>query len=113
MIDRAAIVSFSVDPATDTSKVLFEKARELKANPHVWRFLSSTLAETKKLLMDAFQSSVGDKEIANSIMDVAHSNKLVLVDQEGNVRGYYSTDKDSINQLMIDTGLLINRKKKS
>jgi protein SCO1/2 len=46
-------------------------------------------------------------------MDVAHSNKLVLVDQEGKIRGYYSIEKNGIDQLMIDTGLLINKKKKS
>jgi protein SCO1/2 len=113
VIDRAAIVSFTVDPETDTSKVLFDKARELKANPIVWRFLTASPEDTKKLLVDGFKVPVGEKEIANSIMDVAHSNKLVLVDQDGNIRGYYSIENDGINKLMIDTGLLINRKKKS
>jgi protein SCO1/2 len=113
VIDRAAIVSFTVDPDTDTSKVLFEKARELKANPVVWRFLTASLEDTKKLLVDGFKVPVGDKKVADNIMDVAHSNKLVLVDQDGKIRGYYSIEKDSINKLMIDTGLLINRKKKS
>lgn len=111
--DRAAIVSFTVDPETDTSKVLFDRARELKANPAVWHFLSSTVEETKKLLVDGFKVPMGEKEYANSVMDVAHSNKLVLVDEEGQIRGYYSTDKDSVNKMMIDMGLLINRKKKS
>lgn len=113
VIDRAAIVSFTVDPETDTSKVLFDKARELKANPVVWRFLTASLQDTKSLLVDGFKVPLGEKQIANSIMDVAHSNKLVLVDQDGKIRGYYSIEKDGINQLMIDTGLLINRKKKS
>ncbi|MBA2406058.1 MAG: SCO family protein [Bdellovibrionales bacterium] len=113
VIDRAAIISFTVDPDTDTSKVLFDKARELRANPVVWRFLSASLADTKKLLVDGFKVPVGEKETANSIMDVAHSNKLVLVDQDGRIRGYYSIEKDGIDKLMIDTGLLINKKKKS
>jgi len=113
VIDRAAIVSFTVDPDTDTSKVLFAKARELQANPVVWRFLTASLEDTKKLLVDGFKVPVGNKEIANNIMDVAHSNKLVLVDKEGKIRGYYAAEKDGINQLMIDTGLLINKKNKS
>lgn len=113
VIDRAAIVSFTVDPDTDNSKVLFDKARELKANPVVWRFLTASLEDTKKLLVDGFKVPVGDKTIANTVMDVAHSNKLVLVDQEGKIRGYYSIEKNGIDQLMIDTGLLINKKKKS
>jgi protein SCO1 len=113
VIDRAAIVSFTVDPETDTSKVLYETAREYNANPVVWRFLSASLADTKKLLVDGFKVPVGEKEIANNIMDIAHSNKFVLVDKEGKIRGYYAADKDGINKMMIDAGLLINKKNKS
>lgn len=113
VIDRAAIVSFTVDPQTDNSKVLYEKARELKANPVVWKFLTADISDVKKLLVDGFKVPVGNKEVANNVMDVAHSNKLVLVDQDGNIRGYYSIEDNGINQLMIDTGLLINKKKNS
>jgi protein SCO1/2 len=113
VIDRAAIVSFTVDPQTDTTDVLLSKAREMKANPNVWRFLTSNIEETKKLLVDGFKVPVGDKTFANNVMDVAHSNKLVLVDQDGKIRGYYSTEKDDINKMMIDVGLLINRKKEN
>jgi protein SCO1/2 len=113
VIDRAAILSFTVDPENDTPAVLFAKAREMKANPGVWRFLTAPKADIKKLLVDGFKVPVGDKVVANSVMDVAHSNKFVLVDKEGKIRGYYSADKDGINQMMIDTGLLINQKTKS
>lgn len=113
VVDRAAIVSFTVDPETDSSTVLYNKAREMKANPNVWRFVAAPMPETKKLLIEGFRVPVGEKTFANNIMDVAHSNKLVLIDQEGRIRGYYEAEKDGINQLMIDTGLLINRKKNS
>ncbi|HXH74198.1 MAG TPA: SCO family protein [Bacteriovoracaceae bacterium] len=110
LIDKAAIVSFTVDPETDSSSVLFSKARELKANPNVWRFLTAPIDQTKKLLVDGFKVPVGDKTFAESVMDVAHSNKLVLVDQKGDIRGYYSIEKEGINQMMIDVGLIINQK---
>jgi protein SCO1/2 len=111
VLDRAAIVSFTVDPVTDTPKVLFDKAREFKANPYVWRFVNGPMEETKKLLVDGFKVPMGEKEIAGSVMDVAHSNKLVLVDQKGQIRGYYSIEGNGINMMMIDMGLLINQKK--
>lgn len=41
VIDRAAIVSFTIKPQTDTPDVLFKKARELNANPNVWRFVTA------------------------------------------------------------------------
>jgi protein SCO1/2 len=113
VIDRAAIVTFTVDPQNDTPEVLYSKAREMKANPNVWRFLTAPLPETKKLLIEGFKVPMGDKVIAENVMDVAHSNKLVLVDQEGQIRGYYSTEKDDLNKMMIDIGLTINRKKES
>ena len=43
-----------------------------------------------------------------SLIDIAHSEKFVLVDKSGYVRSYYETDKHSINQMMIDVGLLAN-----
>ncbi len=110
VIDRAAIVSFTVDPKVDRPNVLYAKAREYKANPNVWRFLTSTEEEVKKLLVDGFKVPMGEKELAGNVWDVAHSNKLVLVDQKGRIRGYYSIEDDSINHLMIDTGLVINQK---
>ena len=51
---------------------------------------------------------MGDKEETNNIYDIAHSEKIVLVDQVGSIRGYYGMSKDNINKLMIDVGLLAN-----
>lgn len=110
VMDRAAIVSISVDPENDTPEVLFEKSEQVKAKHSVWTFLTAPIEDTKKLLVEGFKVPMGNKTFANNVMDVAHSNKLVLVDKEGIIRGYYPAEKDSINQLMIDTGLLINKK---
>ncbi len=112
VMDRAAIVSFSVDPETDTPAVLQAKATELKAKPFVWHFLTGERKEIQKLLVDGFKVPMGEKEVvAENIMDVAHSGKYVLVDGNGNVRGYYNIDQDGIDHMMIDVGLLINRTK--
>jgi protein SCO1 len=107
-----ALVSFTVDPEYDTQKVLFNYARDNKANPYIWKFLRADLEATKKLLLDGFKIAIGEKEkIATNIYDIIHSAKFVLVDDQGRIRGYYDTDKAAINQLMIDVGLLINRDK--
>jgi hypothetical protein len=58
------------------------------------------------------KAPVTDLKLGNSdlvLFDIVHTEKLVLVDEVGFVRGYYSTDKISIDQLMIDVGLMINR----
>jgi protein SCO1/2 len=107
---KIALVSYTVDPENDTSKVLFKHARDLRANPHVWKFLTGDKGSLESLLVSGFKVPMGDKEQTDANMyDIAHTQKLVLVDQAGNIRGYYSIDRVSIDQLMIDVGLLINR----
>ena len=102
------MLSFTVDPENDSSKELFKTARKWKANPFVWKFLTGDLAHLKSVLVDGFKVPVGDKEYSKSIYDIAHSEKVVLVDQKGFIRGYYKLEKNDINKLMIDLGLLAN-----
>lgn len=111
VVDRAAIISISVDPKTDTPSVLYSKARELKANPVVWRFVTGTEAEVRSFLVDGLKIPTQGSETAQTEAEAVKAHRLTLVDQEGNVRGYYVMQKNEINQLMIDLGLLINRKK--
>lgn len=105
---KVSIVSFTVDPLYDNEKVLFDLARKYDANPHVWTFLTKDNEEELfTLYKDGFK--VGVEKNPQDLFDIAHSEKIVLVDEEGQIRGYYSFDENSINQLMIDVGLLINR----
>jgi len=106
--DRIAILSFSVDPENDVPKKLFKVARKWKANPFIWKFLTGDLEHIKSVLVNGFKVPVGDKEYSKSIYDIAHSEKIVLVDQDGFIRGYYKMEKNDINRLMIDLGLLAN-----
>ena len=106
--DRIALLSFSVDPENDTPKRLFKVARKWKANPYIWKFLTADLDHVKSVLVDGFKVPIGDKKYSKSIYDIAHSEKIVLVDQKGFIRGYYKMEKNDINRLMIDLGLLAN-----
>lgn len=105
---KVAIVSFTVDPEFDNEKVLFDLARKHDANPFTWTFLTgSDKDEMFKLYRDGFK--VGVEQNPKNLFDIAHSEKIVLVDEVNRVRGYYSFEENDINKLMIDVGLLINR----
>ena len=114
---KVAIITFSVDPENDTPKILFKYARQYQANPHIWNFVTGTHKKMKNLLVKGFRVPMGELEEvekkvedqAITMFDIAHTNKLVLVDGNGGIRGYYSTDKEGINLLMIDLGLLVSR----
>ena len=106
--NKIALVTFTVDPEHDTPKILYKTARDLRANPYIWKFVTSDKSKMKNLLVKGFKVPMGDKK-SDDMMDIAHSDRVVLVDELGHIRGYYRSDKDSINKLMIDVGLLINR----
>lgn len=106
-----ALISYTVDPGTDTPEVLYKKASEMKANPYIWFFLTSDEQSLRDLLIAGYKVAMGDKEPIEDtfLYDIAHTEKLALVDGKGQIRGFYSSDTDGINRLMIDLGLLVNR----
>ena len=109
MVGHVALLSFTVDPEVDRPKKLFKVSRKYHANPSVWYFLTGSQEQLKDLINNGFKLAVGDsQDVGGSLYDIAHSQKFVLVDREGNIRGFYSSDKQGINQLMIDLGLLAN-----
>lgn len=113
---KVAIVSFTVDPEVDTPETLNKYARKRHANAHVWSFLTGTEEQLQKVLIDGFKVPMGkreaiDKPVGNetvTLFDIAHSEKLVLVDAEGQIRGYYGTERVEMDRMMIDLGLLVN-----
>jgi len=110
---KVGIVSFTVHPEFDTPKKLYKYARNLQANPFIWSFLTGEKKKVEDLLIKGFKTPVeaqtgkGGEDL--SVFDFVHSQKLVLVDGNGWIRGYYSTNTLSTNQLMVDIGLLANR----
>lgn len=113
---KAAIVTFTVDPEVDTPDVLFKFARKRHSNPFIWAYLTGPQADLEKIVIDGFKVPMGKKEAVEkqlegktiSLMDIAHSEKLVLVDDKGQIRGYYGTDRVEMDKMMIDLGLLVN-----
>jgi protein SCO1/2 len=94
------IVSFSVDPKRDTPEALERFASEFVQVPDHWRFLVPDEQSRSYILNEVFK--VGSAEAP-----VNHSTRLVLVDQVGVVRGYYSgTDAEAIKRLKLDIEML-------
>lgn len=101
------IVSFSVDPAKDTLEALRRYADRYNAIPGKWYFLRSSKEDIFKLARDGFFITAKDDEDGGPEAFI-HSEKLVLVDQTGNIRGYYSgVDSNRVSQLMGDIVLLL------
>ena len=88
------IVSFTVDPATDTPPVLTEYAKRYLADPGRWFFLTGEQAKLDTLGRDGFKLNPVDGSNV-------HSTRFVLVDQRMQIRGYYSSDEQGVIAKLI------------
>lgn len=99
-----AILSVNVNPQFADAKKLEPLSQGLRANPYVWKFLyKEDPAQLKTLVNDVFNAPLNV-----TAQGILYPEKIYLLDKEGYVRGLYSFEKESINRLMIDVGLLIN-----
>jgi protein SCO1/2 len=107
--DNVVIVSFTVDPETDTTQRLQRYAKHFSINTNKWNLLTGDKKEIYKLARESFYVSASDGD--GSAGDFIHSDKLVLVDKQKQIRGYYTgTDKNSVEELIHDIKKLENEK---
>ena len=88
------LVSFSVDPDTDTPAVLASYANRYGADPQRWWFLTGNKPELFKLSKEGFKLALDDTG-GTQAEPITHSSRFALVDRQGRIRGYYSMDEDS------------------
>ena len=102
------LVSFSVDPEHDTPPVLSRYAGRFKADPKRWLFLTGHRPEIVRLVEDGFHLGVAS---ASSHVDVIlHSPRFVLVDKQGQIRGYYNnSDPKAMQRLHQDVASLLDK----
>jgi len=91
-------VSVSVDPAHDTPVVLKKYAAAMKADEKNWTFATGEPTEIFGLAAGMkIAASAADAE--NSII---HSEKFILVDEKGWIRGYYFFKDPEKRRELID-----------
>jgi protein SCO1/2/putative membrane protein len=76
------LVTITVDPQHDDPEALNEYADKFGADPERWLFLTGGEDQVARLLHEGFKVSGGSG-------GADHSTKLVVVDQKGNIQGYY------------------------
>ena len=90
-----ALLSISVDPEKDTPAVLEGYAQRFKAKEGAWYFLTGPKTSVARLLEDCHFAKADDP--------LLHGLRLVLLDGNGRVRGYYDyTDEFLVKKLTRD-----------
>lgn len=109
--DAVRFVSFSVDPEHDKPVKLAEYARRYEAIPNKWYFLTGPKTDIYRLAMKGFFLPAVDAGIMNNRTPdetFVHSEKLVLVDKDGIVRGFYDgTDKEAVERMILEMRVLL------
>lgn len=98
-VDGVRIVSITVDPSHDTPQQLREVANRYGVDSDRWTLLTGPRERIRELATEGFHVAVGERTETNGLMDIAHTGKLVLVDPEGGIRGYYSSDEEGIDEV--------------
>ena len=102
---RVRLVSFSVDPSYDTPPVLAAYAARAGAGER-WFFLTGDQATILRLSRDGFKLAA-EPEGGPAEEPVIHSVRLVLVDGQERIRGYYDgSEPASVEQLLRDLAAL-------
>ena len=110
------ILSFSVDPERDNPKVLAEYAKTHGADARYWIFLTGPLEQVTKTVVDGFKISMGKLPAAevgageDQIWEIVHGEQFLLIDAEGRIRGFYSSEGKGLRRLLVDFCSLLKGK---
>lgn len=105
--DQIRLVSFSVDPDFDTPDVLTDYAKRFDADKTHWLFLTGKRKEMWATVSGGFKLPVADN-VEDGLMPILHSDKFVLIDADGKIRGYYDgLLAEPFNQLLVDAAQLV------
>lgn len=87
--DRVRLVSFTVDPATDTPPVLAKYGESFGADPARWHFLTGDVGAVRTVVVDGFKQAM-ERVPATDVAPetVIHGSRFVIVDTKGRIRAY-------------------------
>jgi len=100
--DRLLLVSVTVDPENDTPARLVAYGERFGAEPSRWKLWTGPVDQITNAVVDGFKIMMGKQETNPGIFEVVHGERLVLVDGEGNIRGFYEANDEGIAELVAD-----------
>ena len=103
-------MSHSVTPVADSVSVLAAYADKYGADPDLWWFLTGEKSEIYTLARKSYFSCLDEGD--GGFQDFVHTENIVLVDDQGRLRGFYDgTDSKAMSQLFSDLEFLLEKKR--
>lgn len=85
--DRVQFLSVSVDASYDTVERLQDYIRSQQLRTDNWKFLTGPPEDIRTLCLESFKLALAEDMDANG--DITHSSRMVLLDPQGQIRGYF------------------------
>lgn len=106
-LDGIRLVSFTVDPNTDTPQVLKRYAESNSADLNTWKFLTGPREEIWDLCKKGFKLAVAENP-ADTSSPIAHDPRFVIVDRQMRIRGYFDvTDSLGMEKFKKTFGIVL------
>jgi protein SCO1/2/putative membrane protein len=95
------LVSFTLDPATDTLEELCRYASEHQADPKRWLFLRGDEKAIRAVVEGSFKEGFHNTGDPDPGKKIKHPFRMMVVDRDGTIRGYIrdGRDPDQVRQL--------------
>lgn len=112
--NNVLLMSMSIDPKHDSVSVLNDYANKYEAVKDKWFFLTGDKKEIYDLAIKGFKLPVSDASEYNpEIKDIddtfIHSEKVLLIDKAGFIRGIYDgTNKEEVDRLIVEISVLLD-----
>ncbi|MEX2299908.1 MAG: SCO family protein [Bryobacterales bacterium] len=107
-LEDVRLVSFSVDPERDTPEALAEYSNRYGADAERWLFLTGRKEPLYQLIGKGFHLAVDDGGPGSGL--ITHSTRFVLVDRQGQIRGYYDgAEPGTVDEIVPDIQRLLSR----
>jgi protein SCO1/2 len=107
------MLSVTVDPNNDTPEILKAYAKNYQADLERWTFATGPIMSIYKLAKEGFHLPLDSANLSTN-SPIVHSERFVLVDSKGRIRGYYDGTEDTVQQkVLMDLGDLMREEKGS
>ena len=101
------IISHTVNPQFDTKDVLLAYSKSQNADLSNWDFVTG---DKQSIYKQAAEYLIIAGQDTTQEIEFVHSEKLILMDKQGRIRGLYDgTETESVNKLINDAKWLIRQ----
>lgn len=106
------IVSVSFDPDRDSPEILYQYAENYRLNQENWRLLTGEKSNVdgllEKLQISTVKTPTRFDENETPIYFIDHTDRVTLIDKEGNIRNHYNGSELNKDKVIEDIRRLLD-----